>query len=249
MLGGKFGAASSCVVIEQFLDGIEFSVFVLTDGVKYVLFPEAKDYKKIGEGDVGLNTGGMGAISPVPFFDTPMIQKVTSRIIEPTLKGLQKNNISYKGFIFFGLISVAGEPFVIEYNCRLGDPETEAIIPRLTSDIVSLFYDLHEQKLGENPIEIDPRFAATTMLVSGGYPGNYESNLPVTLPGEVTESFVFHAGTGLDDQGGIVTKGGRVLAITSLDADKSKAEEKSRWLADKVYFKNKYYRKDIGFDL
>jgi phosphoribosylamine--glycine ligase len=178
-----------------------------------------------------------------------MVQKVTSRIIEPTLKGLQKNNISYKGFIFFGLISVAGEPFVIEYNCRLGDPETEAIMPRLTSDIVSLFYDLHEQKLGENSIEIDPRFAATTMLVSGGYPENYESNLPITLPNEVTESFVFHAGTGLDGQGGIVTKGGRVLAITSLDADKSKAEEKSRWLADKIHFKNKYYRKDIGFDL
>jgi phosphoribosylamine--glycine ligase len=249
MLGGKFGAASSCVVIEQFLDGIEFSVFVLTDGVRYVLFPEAKDYKKVGEGDVGLNTGGMGAISPVPFFDTPMVQKVTSRIIEPTLKGLQKNNISYKGFIFFGLISVAGEPFVIEYNCRLGDPETEAIIPRLTSDIVSLFYDLHEHRLGENPIDIDPRFAATTMLVSGGYPGNYESNLPITLPDGVSESFVFHAGTGLDEQGSIVTKGGRVLAITSLDAEKSKAEEKSRWLADKIYFKNKYYRKDIGFDL
>jgi phosphoribosylamine--glycine ligase len=249
MLSGKFGAASSCVVIEQFLSGIEFSVFALTDGSRYILFPEAKDYKKVGEADTGLNTGGMGAISPVPFFDATMIQKVKSRIIEPTLKGLQENHISYKGFIFFGLISVEGEPFVIEYNCRLGDPETEAIIPRLKSDIVTLFFDLHNQSLGKKPIEIDERFAATIMLVSGGYPGEYESNLPITLPTVSPTSFLFHAGTGVNELGEIITKGGRVLAITSLDLNKKKAEEKSRVLADQIFFKNKYYRKDIGFDL
>ena len=249
MLDGKFGAASSCVVIEQFLSGIEFSVFALTDGRKYILFPEAKDYKKVGEGDTGLNTGGMGAISPVPFFDEVMIQKVKTRIIEPTLKGLQENNISYKGFIFFGLIAVKGEPYVIEYNCRLGDPETEAIIPRLKSDLVSLFFDLHKQKLGQNAIEIDDRFAATTMLVSGGYPGEYESNFPITLPSDSSPSLLFHAGTGVNDKGELVTKGGRVLAITSLDSDKNKAAEKSRWMADQIHFKNKYFRKDIGFDL
>jgi phosphoribosylamine--glycine ligase len=178
-----------------------------------------------------------------------MIQKVKSRIIEPTLKGLQENHISYKGFIFFGLISVEGEPFVIEYNCRLGDPETEAIIPRLKSDIVTLFFDLHNQSLGKKPIEIDERFAATIMLVSGGYPGEYESNLPITLPTVSPTSFLFHAGTGVNELGEIITKGGRVLAITSLDLNKKKAEEKSRVLADQIFFKNKYYRKDIGFDL
>jgi phosphoribosylamine--glycine ligase len=249
MLSGKFGAASSCVVIEQFLSGIEFSVFVLTDGIKYVLFPEAKDYKKVGEGDTGLNTGGMGAISPVPFFDSTMIEKVKSRIIEPTLKGLQENQLPYKGFIFFGLISVDGDPFVIEYNCRLGDPETEAIIPRLKSDIVTLFLDLHNESLGLNPVEVDERFAATTMLVSGGYPGEYESNLPITFPADLSPSFLFHAGTDVNEKEEIITKGGRVLAITSLDADKNMAQEKSRFLADQIYFKNKYYRKDIGFDL
>jgi len=249
MLNGKFGKASSCVVIEAFLSGIEFSVFALTDGIRYVLFPEAKDYKKIGEGDTGLNTGGMGAISPVPFFDSLMIQKVKSRIIEPTLKGLQENRIAYKGFIFFGLIAVAGEPFVIEYNCRLGDPETEAIIPRLKSDIVSLFYDLHNETLGNKPIETDERFAATTMLVSGGYPGEYESNLPVTFPTDSASCLLFHAGTGINDAGEVITKGGRVLAVTSLDMDKERAAFNSKKMAGLIHFKRKYYRSDIGFDL
>jgi phosphoribosylamine--glycine ligase len=249
MLNGKFGKASARVVIEQFLSGIEFSVFALTDGNRYVLFPEAKDYKKIGEGDTGLNTGGMGAISPVPFFDPLMIEKVKSRIIEPTLKGLQENRISYKGFIFFGLIAVAGEPFVIEYNCRLGDPETEAIIPRLKSDIVTLFIDLHNGTLGDNPIETDERFAATTMLVSGGYPGAFEIDLPIAFPADVASSYLFHAGTGINENGEVITKGGRVLAITSLDTEKKKAEEKSKKMADLIHFQNKYFRRDIGFDL
>jgi phosphoribosylamine--glycine ligase len=249
MLNGKFGDASARVVIEQFLSGTEFSVFILTDGNRYVLLPEAKDYKKVGEGDTGLNTGGMGAISPVPFFDAAMTHKVISRIIEPTLRGLQENRISYKGFIFFGLISVEGEPFVIEYNCRLGDPETEAIIPRITSDLVSLFFDLHHRTLGDTPIEIDTRFAATTVLVSGGYPGTYESHLPISFPTEAHSSLLFHAGTDTNEKGEIITKGGRVLAITSLDSEKSKAMEKSRLQAEQIHFDHKYFRRDIGNDL
>lgn len=249
MLGGKFGEASKKVVIEEFLDGIEFSVFILTDGKYYILLPEAKDYKRIGEGDSGLNTGGMGAISPVPFVDDQMLQKVKDRIILPTLSGLQDRDIDYLGFIFFGLISVQDEPFVIEYNCRLGDPETEVVLPRLKNDILELFEALFENDLYEIGLDEDERSAATVMTVSEGYPGPYKKGIPITfMDRPVSDSIIFHAGT-KKEVSGIVTNGGRVLTVTSLDPDRNKAIEKSLDTIKSIDFDGKYYRRDIGFDL
>ncbi|MEO6758529.1 MAG: phosphoribosylamine--glycine ligase [Saprospiraceae bacterium] len=247
MLGGKFGSASARVVVEEFLTGIEFSVFVLTDGKTYKILPEAKDYKRIGEGDTGPNTGGMGAISPVPFVDETMWEKVESRIIQPTVAGLQAEKIPYQGFIFFGLISVGGEPVVIEYNCRLGDPETEAVLPRLKNDLVQLFELCAKGKLAQAKIRTDPRTAATIFLVSGGYPGDYEKGKTITQLEKVKGSLVFHAGTTPD--GPVRTNGGRVLAITSYGQDIAAALAKSKRSAKVVQFEGKTYRRDIGQDL
>ena len=249
MLDGKFGAASAKVVIEEFLSGIEFSVFVLTDGESYKILPVAKDYKRVGEGDTGLNTGGMGAVSPVPFVDAAMMQKVEDCIIKPTIAGFKSQNIDYQGFVFIGLISVDGEPLVIEYNCRLGDPETEVIIPRLKNDLVDIFIKLGEGKLNEVVIEEDPRTATTIMLTAGGYPGDYKKGDAINLP-EMTseESMVFHAGTQLIDNQ-LVTNGGRVLALTSFGSDISSAIKVSNENAAAIQFEGKYYRKDIGLDL
>ncbi len=249
MLDGKFGAASAKVVIEEFLSGIEFSVFVLTDGESYKILPVAKDYKRIGEGDTGLNTGGMGAVSPVPFVDAAMMQKVEERIIKPTIAGFKSQNIDYQGFVFIGLISVEGEPLVIEYNCRLGDPETEVVIPRLKNDLVDIFIKLGEGKLNEVVIEEDPRTATTIMLTAGGYPGDYKKGDAISLP-EITseESMVFHAGTQLIDNQ-LVTNGGRVLALTSFGSDIPSAIKISNKNAEAIEFEGKYYRRDIGLDL
>ena len=248
MLQGKFGEASRKVVIEEFLSGIEFSVFILTDGKYYILLPEAKDYKRIGEGDTGLNTGGMGAISPVPFVNKEMVKKVKQRIILPTLSGLQDRDIEYVGFIFFGLISVKGEPYVIEYNCRLGDPETEVVLPRLKNDIVELFEALFEDDLYEIGLEKDTRTAATVMTVSKGYPGKYEKGKAITIKGDHPESLIFHAGTKLAENG-VVTSGGRVIAVTSLDNKMPLAVNKSLETIKSIDFEGKYFRHDIGFDL
>ncbi len=247
MLEGKFGEAGATIVVEQFLSGIEFSVFVLTDGEHYVTLPVAKDYKRIGEGDTGLNTGGMGAVSPVPFVDEMMMEKVRVRIIEPTISGINAETIPYKGFVFFGLISVNGDPFVIEYNCRMGDPETESIIPRLRNDLVELFEAMHSGSLQRQSIDMDPRFAATVVCASGGYPGTYPKGLPVQVPSDC-DSLVFHAGTKKTDSG-LVTNGGRVLAVTSLGDTLEEALAKSNETARKISFEGKYFRKDIGFDL
>jgi phosphoribosylamine--glycine ligase len=248
MLSGKFGAASAKVVIEEFLDGIEFSVFALTDGKNYQILPEAKDYKRIGEGDTGLNTGGMGAVSPVPFVDAEMMEKVKTRIIEPTIKGLAERNIVYKGFIFFGLIKVKGEPFVIEYNCRMGDPETEVVLPRLKSDLVDLFERLPAQELDKAQVVFDERTATTIMLVSGGYPNDYEKGFEMTGFEKCENSILFHAGTKQSgDQ--ILTNGGRVLAITSYGNDISEALKISNKNAQLIDYQGKNYRKDIGLDL
>ena len=248
MIDGKFGTASSSVVIEEFLDGLEFSVFALTDGKEYVLLPEAKDYKRIGEGDTGLNTGGMGAVSPVPFVDDVMMQKVISRIVEPTIAGLDKRSLDFKGFVFFGLIEVQGEPFVIEYNCRLGDPETEVVLPRLKTDLVELFLACSQSTLSTINIEVDPRTVTTVMLVSGGYPEAYAKGKTITLPDEVTDSMVFHAGTTTKDDE-LVTNGGRVMAISSYGTDIPHALSHSMKNAEKISFEGKYYRTDIGKDL
>ena len=249
MLNGKFGEASKIVVIEEFLSGIELSAFVLTDGISYIILPEAKDYKRIGEGDSGPNTGGMGAISPVTFANQQFMLKVEERIIKPTIKGLQKENIDYLGFIFFGLISVNGNPFVIEYNVRLGDPESEVIIPRIKSDLVELFLAAGKKDLSKYTIEVDERTAATVMLVSGGYPGQYKKGYIVKNLEKVSnESIIFHAGTNHKD-GFTITNGGRVLAITSFGNNKNDALKKSYLNADIIEFTDKYYRKDIGFDL
>ena len=248
MLGGKFGDASSKVVIEQFLDGIEFSVFVLTDGTDYKILPIAKDYKKIGEGDTGLNTGGMGAISPPPFVDDVLMKKVEERIVKPTMQGIKDRGMDYRGFIFIGLIRVDNEPYVIEYNCRMGDPETEAVLPRLQNDMVELMQSLFNGKLKNIDIKIDPRTAATVMLVSGGYPEKYEKGKPMTGIENVESSIVFHAGTKRTNEG-VVTNGGRVMALTSFGDDFKEAVGLSLLNATKVEFEKKNYRKDIGFDL
>jgi phosphoribosylamine--glycine ligase len=247
MLNGKFGRASDTVVIEEFLSGVELSVFVITDGHSYMLLPEAKDYKRIGEGNTGLNTGGMGAVSPVPFADEKFMVKVKDRIIRPTIDGLQADGIDYKGFIFFGLINVGGDPFVIEYNVRMGDPETEVVVPRIQSDIVEIFEAVAAGKLKDFKCEIDPRTAVTVMMVSGGYPGSYEKGKNIFGLDHVEGSIVFHAGTASCD--GIITSGGRVLSVTSLGESMDEALAKSYENVEKIEFENKYYRKDIGFDL
>ncbi len=250
MLGGMFGKSSATVVIEEFLSGIECSVFVLTDGHGgYRILPVAKDYKRIGEGDTGLNTGGMGAVSPVPFADEAFMQKVEERIIRPTVDGLIHDGIDYRGFIFLGLINVGGDPMVIEYNVRMGDPETEVVMPRLRSDLVALLEATANGNLGDLAAEIDPRTAVTVMLVSGGYPGSYPKGKEITGCLNPEQSTIYHAGTAIDADGRLVTSGGRVMAVTSLGADIPDALAKSYAAADAIHFDGKYCRRDIGKDL
>ncbi|WP_411029410.1 phosphoribosylamine--glycine ligase [Spongiimicrobium sp. 3-5] len=248
LVASKFGKASATVVIEEFLAGIELSCFVLVDGANYKVLPMAKDYKRIGEGDTGLNTGGMGAVSPVPFVNKEFLNKIHERVIKPTVEGLKKDNLPYRGFVFIGLIKVGNDPFVIEYNVRLGDPETEVVIPRITTDMVTVFEAVANQTLDMVDLKIDERTAATVMTVSGGYPESYEKGKEITGFEEIKDSLVFHAGTDLKKDK-VVTNGGRVIAITSLDENFREALKKSYQNIEKLHFDRMYYRKDIGFDL
>lgn len=248
MLDGAFGEASSTVVIEEFLQGIELSVFVLTDGRSYKILPEAKDYKRIGEGDTGPNTGGMGAVSPVPFADKFFMQKVEDQIIKPTIQGLQADQIPYCGFIFFGLMNVDGNPFVIEYNVRMGDPESEVVIPRIQSDLPELLEACHKGKLNEYQLEVNPDFCTTVMLVSGGYPGSYEKGKEISGLNQIEDSILFHAGTKVENNK-VLSNGGRVIAVSSFGKDKDEALAKSFRNAESLSFEGKYFRTDIGSDL
>ena len=248
LVHAKFGTASSKVVIEEFLDGIELSCFVLTDGKSYKILPTAKDYKRIGEGDTGLNTGGMGAVSPVPYVDAVLMEKIETRIVKPTIEGFQKDGIEYKGFVFIGLINVKGEPIVIEYNVRMGDPETEVVVPRLKSDLVELFLSVANQKLGDFNLEVDLRSATTVMVVSGGYPEDFEKGKVISGLENIEDSIVFHAGTKLEDNK-VLSNGGRVIAVTSYGDNFQEAIKKSYQNIDKLSFDKMYFRKDIGFDL
>ena len=247
LLDSKFGAASDKVVIEQFLRGIELSVFVLTDGENYVVLPEAKDYKRIGEGDTGLNTGGMGAVSPVPYVDAVLMEKIETRIVKPTIDGFQKDGIPYKGFVFIGLINVKGEPIVIEYNVRMGDPETEVVIPRLKTDLVELFLAVANEKLDQIALEVDERSATTIMVVSGGYPEEFEKGKVITGLENITDSIVFHAGTKLENNQ-VLSNGGRVLTVTSYGDNFEEAIKKSYQNIAKLQFDKMYFRKDIGYE-
>jgi phosphoribosylamine--glycine ligase len=248
MLGGKFGAAGATVVIEEFLSGIELSVFILTDGENYITLPSAKDYKRIGQGDTGLNTGGMGSVSPVPFATAEFLQKVEERIIKPTVEGLKKDKIDYTGFIFFGLIKVGDEPYVIEYNARMGDPETESVIPRIENDLVELFIAAANKTLNQVSLEISEQTAATVMIVAGGYPGEYLKGKAISGIENLRHSNAFHAGTLLENDV-VKTNGGRVIAITSLKKDLFTALQSATADAGRIYFDGKYFREDIGFDL
>lgn len=248
LLNAKFGEASTKVVIEEFLSGIELSCFVLTDGKSYKILPTAKDYKRIGEGDTGLNTGGMGAISPVPFATDAFLQKIENKIVKPTIEGFAKDGLEYKGFVFIGLMKVGEEPYVIEYNVRMGDPETEVVLPRLKSDLVEIFEAIADGKLSEKTLETDERTATTVMMVSGGYPEDYEKGKVISGIDSVSDSIVFHAGTTLKD-GNVVTSGGRVLAVTSYGNDFKEALKKSYTSIEKIRFEKQYYRTDLGFDL
>ncbi|MDN3550144.1 phosphoribosylamine--glycine ligase [Mucilaginibacter aquaedulcis] len=244
----KFGEASSSVVVEQFLQGIELSVFVMTDGNSYKILPEAKDYKRIGEGDTGLNTGGMGSVSPVPFADAAFMKKVEEKVIIPTVEGLKQDNIPYKGFIFIGLMNTNGEPWVIEYNCRMGDPETESVMRRIDSDFVDLLQGVAEGNLNEKELAISPKTAATVVMVAGGYPGEYLKNKVITGTENIKESIVFHAGTSADGES-VITTGGRVLAITTLQDNMFNALQQATADASRIYYDGMYFRRDIGFDL
>ena len=248
MLEGKFGDASSNVVIEEFLPGIELSVFVLTDGKSYLIFPEAKDYKRIGEGDTGLNTGGMGCVSPVPFADKVFLKKVEEKIVKPSVEGLNREKIDYKGFLYIGLMNVLGNPYVVEYNVRMGDPEAEVVLPRIKSDLLELFVAVGQKKLNRKEIEIDPQTVCTIMMVSGGYPGSYEKGKEISGLEKESKSVVFHAGT-RSEKGKVLTNGGRVLSVTSYGEDMSQALARSYKTAERIEFEGKYYRRDIGFDL